>query len=387
MAGGPSMTNARVTGSWLREIDWPILAFIGSYHVLLAITLPIYLAWRTPGWTLLAATAVLLVGSLTSITAGYHRLYAHRTYRAKRPVELVLLFFGTLAAQSSVLNWAHDHRLHHNRVDTDGDPYGTQKGFWHSHMLWLFKHRPEFEDRYVRDLLQNELVVFQHRYYGWLMAAATIAAFLAVAAITGDPVGAFAIGVLLRLFLTHHSTWCINSAAHKWGTKPYSLEHSAVNNFFIALITYGEGYHNYHHTFARDYRNGVRWYQFDPPKYLIWVLSKVGLVSDLKRTDPLLIRKRLVLADRQMLIEHLERFRDARAKAFAAAVERTSHRLAATMAAAKAAMDRYRALDTRRARAEAGELRRKARDLKREFTREFRTWRRLCRQILDMEPA
>jgi stearoyl-CoA desaturase (Delta-9 desaturase) len=381
------MSNARVARQWLREIDWLILGFIGSYHVLLAITLPLYLMWRTPGWPLIGATLALLACSLTSITAGYHRLYAHRTYRAKRPVELVLLFFGTLAAQSSVLNWAHDHRLHHNRVDTEGDPYGTQKGFWHSHMLWLFKHGPPFEERYVRDLMQNELVAFQHRYYGWLMAGATIATFLVVAAITGDPAGAFVIGLLLRIFLTHHSTWCINSAAHKWGTKPYSSEHSAVNNFLIALITYGEGYHNYHHTFARDYRNGVRWYQFDPPKYLIWLLSKVGLASDLRRTDPLLIRRRLVLADRELLIEHLARFRDARAQAFAEAVERTSQRLASTIASAKAVMDRYRSLDRRREPTEAGELRRKVRDLKREFTREFRTWRRLCRQILDMEPA
>jgi stearoyl-CoA desaturase (delta-9 desaturase) len=381
------MTKVRVARPWLREIDWPILGFIGSYHVLLAITLPLYLMWRTPGWPLIGVTLALLACSLTSITAGYHRLYAHRTYRAKRPVELVLLFFGTLAAESSVLNWAHDHRLHHNRVDTEGDPYGTQKGFWHSHMLWLFRKRPQFEQRYVPDLLQNELLVFQHRYYGWLMAATTIATFLAVAAITGDPVGAFVIGLLLRIFLTHHSTWCINSAAHKWGTKPYSLEHSAVNNFLIALITYGEGYHNYHHTFARDYRNGIRWYQFDPPKYLIWLLSKVGLVSDLRRTDPLLIKRRLVLADRQLLIDHLERFRDARAKAFAEAVERTSQKLASTMASAKAMMDRYRSLDRRRERAEAGELRRKVRALQREFAREFRTWRRLCRLILAMEPA
>ncbi len=381
------MVHARVAGPRLRDIDWPILGFITSYHVLLAATLPLYLAWRTPGWPLIGATLGLLACSLTSITAGYHRLYAHRTYRTRRPVELVLLFFGTLAAESSVLNWAHDHRLHHNRVDTDGDPYGTQKGFWHSHILWLFTQRPPIEERYVRDLLQNELVAFQHRYYGWLMAATTIATFLAVAAITGDPAGAFVIGLLLRIFLTHHSTWCINSAAHKWGTKPYSLEHSAVNNFLIALITYGEGYHNYHHTFARDYRNGVRWYQFDPPKYLIWLLSKVGLASDLKRTDPLLIRRRLVLADRQLLIEHLAQFRDARAKAFAEAVERTAQKLSSTMAAAKAVMDRYRALDARRERAQAGELRHTVRALKREFTREFRTWRRLCRQILSMEPA
>lgn len=381
------MTHAGVAKSWLRQIDWTVFGFIASYHVLLAIMLPFYLLWRTPGWPLLGLTALLLAGSLTSITAGYHRLYAHRTYRAKRPVELVLLFFGTLATQSSVLNWAHDHRLHHNRVDTEGDPYGTQKGFWHSHMLWLFTQRPGFEERYVRDLLENELLVFQHRYYGWLMAAATIAAFLVVAALTGDPVGAFVIGVLLRLFLTHHSTWCINSATHKWGTKPYSLEHSAVNNFLIALITYGEGYHNYHHTFARDYRNGIRWYQFDPPKYLIWLLSKVGLASDLRRTDPLLIRKRLVQADRQLLIEHLERFRDARAKAFAEAVERTSARLSALTASAKAVMDRYRSLDARQDRSEAGELRQRVRALKREFAREFRTWRRLCRLILAMEPA
>jgi stearoyl-CoA desaturase (delta-9 desaturase) len=381
------MSNTTVASPSRPQLDWGILTFIASYHVLLAITLPLYLVWRTPGWPLIAATLFLLAGSLTAITAGYHRLYTHRTYRATLPVELVLLFFATLAVQASVLTWAHDHRLHHNRVDTDGDPYGTQKGFWYSHILWLFVKRPDFEERYVRDLLQNKLLVFQHRYYGWLMAGTSLVTIGIVGLIAGDLVGAFVIAFLLRLFLGHHSTWCINSAAHKWGSKPYSIEHSAVNNFLIALITYGEGYHNYHHTFASDYRNGVRWYQFDPPKYLIWLLSKVGLASDLKRADPLLIKKRLVQADRKLLLDHLQQFRDDRAAAFKEAVERTSERLSATIASAKQVMDRYRSLDRRRERTEAGELRRKFRQLKQQFTQDLRTWRRLCRLILDMEPA
>ena len=226
------------------HLDWVTLTFIVTYHLLLFVTLPLYLIARTPGWTLIGGTVVLLAGSMLSITAGYHRLYAHRTYRARKPVEWVLLFFGTLAVQGSVLRWAHDHRRHHSHLDTADDPYGTPKGFWHSHVLWMFKQSPALDARYLGDLNKNQLLVFQHRYYGWLTAGTNIVAVLAVGWIAGDLVGAFVIAFLLRLFVAHHSTWFINSLAHLWGTKPYSTEHSAVNNFILALLTYGEGYHN-----------------------------------------------------------------------------------------------------------------------------------------------
>ncbi len=378
----PDVTRNRLSN----RIDWGNLLFITSYHIALFVALPLYVLSYTPSWPLIGSSIFLLVASLVSITAGYHRLYAHKTYEANPVVKWVLVFFGTLAVEGSVFNWVHDHRLHHRHVDGEDDPYGTDKGFWHSHVLWLFKKRRFFDERYVADLKNDKFLAFQHRHYAWLMAAANGLVFVAVGLMTGDFLGAFVFAFLLRLAVGHHCTWFINSLAHIWGSKPYSTEHSAVNNFILALLTYGEGYHNYHHTFAGDYRNGVRWYQFDPPKYLIWTLSKVGLATDLKRTEPLMIKKKLIQADRKMLIEHLERLRDARAKAFAEAVETTSEKIAATISSAKAIRDKYTSIDRKKNRSEAMALKAKFRDAKQELTHDLKTWRRLTHLVIKLDP-
>lgn len=368
------------------DLSWSAVLFIVGYHLALLVALPIYLLSHDPSWLLLGSTAFLWMATLMAITAGYHRLYAHRTYNLHPAIETALLFFGTLSVQGSVLQWAHDHRLHHRHVDTDDDPYQTERGFWYPHLLWMFKDRTDMTEKYVADLKQRPLLVFQDRHYGLIMAASNLIVILAVGLMTGDYFGAFVFAFLLRLFLAHHCTWFINSLAHMWGSKPYSTEHSAVNNIVLSLLTFGEGYHNYHHTFAGDYRNGVRWYQFDPPKYMIWLLSKVGLASDLKTMDPLMIKKKLVQADRQLLIEHLSQLRDQHALAFMDAVEKTSEKLTGTITAAKTARDRYKAMlevDPSTAR----ELRERVDELRQEFSRDLKTWRRLCRLVLKMDPA
>ncbi len=377
-----------VLGTFRRmNINWSALIFIASYHLALLVALPLYLAQGTPGWPLIGATIFLWIATLMSITAGYHRLYAHRTYKVHPAIESILLFFGTLSVQGSVFQWAHDHRLHHRHVDTEDDPYGTEKGFWHSHLLWMFEDRSEMDDRYLADLKKNKLLVLQDRYYGLWMAASNILVILGIGWMTGDYVGAIVFAFLLRLFLAHHCTWFINSLAHMWGAKPYSTEHSAVNNFILALLTFGEGYHNYHHTFSGDYRNGVKWYQFDPPKYMIWLLSKIGLASDPQTVDPLMIKKKLVQADRKLLIDHLSSLRDQHAKAFMDAVETTSEKLTDTITAAKAARDRYLAMRSEANSKEAKELRTRFEELREEFSRDLKTWRRLCRLVMKMDPA
>ncbi len=368
------------------ETNWTALIFITAYHAALFVALPLYLLSYTPSGALLGWSAFLVVATLMAITTGYHRLYAHVTYKTKPPVEAGLLFFGTMAVQGSVFEWAHDHRLHHNHVDTESDPYGTPQGFWYSHLLWMFKKRMPYDERYLRDLRQNKLLVFQDRYYGWLMAGTNLVAVIALGLITGDWVGAVVIGFLLRLFVAHHCTWFINSLAHLWGSKPYSHEHSAVNNFILAILTYGEGYHNYHHTFAGDYRNGIRWYQFDPPKYLIWVLSKLGLASDLKRVDRLMIKKKLVQADRNLLLEHLEQVYDAQKAALMEKVEKTSQKLSESIMSAKAVRDKYHRMRAERRTHEARELKAHFRKLQNEIREDLKTWKILCRTIIKLKP-
>ena len=370
------------------DLHWIPLLFIISYHLALLVALPVYLTARAPSAVLLALTVGLYAATLMSVTTGYHRLYAHRTYKTRRPAELLLLFFATMSGQGSALRWAHDHRIHHRHVDTDRDPYGTPKGFWYSHVLWLFRPPPAWQPRLVRDLSANPLLAFQDRYYGWLFAGTNLL-FVGLAALAlGDLAGCVVFLLLVRLAVVHHCTWFINSIAHIWGSKPFSTEHSAVNNFVVALLTFGEGYHNYHHTFAGDYRNGVRWYQFDPPKYLIWMMSKLGLARELRRVGALTIRRRLLAADRKLLLEHLERAVKVESRAWIERIERAAQELSDRIAALGAMKARYREVQEGlgdQAGEELAALRARLAACRRALARELRSWRTLCNEVLRLE--
>lgn len=286
-----------------KSINWGTAIFLISYHIILLLTLPFYFYYNTPQTGTIVTAFVLLWLTGLSITAGYHRYFAHRSYKAHPVVEAVLLFFGTMAVQASALRWSFEHRIHHAFVDTDKDPYSIQKGFWYAHFLWMLEKPQPIDPKVVPDLINNKWVAFQHRHYKLLMLLVNTAVFFIVGAAFQDYWGAFFVAVWLRILCLHHFTWFINSLAHTWGSKQFSLEQSAVDNYIIAMLTFGEGYHNFHHTFANDYRNGIRWFHFDPTKWLIWSLSKIGLVHGLKRTDPLTIKKRFITEQKDFLIE------------------------------------------------------------------------------------
>lgn len=289
-----------------KDINWVPTLFLTIYQTLLMITLPVYFYFYTPSWALLGISFILLYLTGFSITAGYHRYYAHKSYKTNTFIESILLFFGSMTAQGSALRWAFDHRIHHAHVDTDNDPYNINRGFLYAHCLWIIDKPRTIESKIVPDLLRNKLVVFQHKHIGKLIVLTNFIAFYAVGWVLNDFMGAFFIALWLRLFALHHFTWFINSLAHIWGEKPFSLEQTAVDNYFLAMLTFGEGYHNYHHTFANDYRNGIRWFQFDPTKWLIWTLHKLGAVHSLKRTDPATIKKRMVIEHKQLLLDRLQ---------------------------------------------------------------------------------
>ena len=233
-----------------------------------------------------------------SITAGYHRLFAHKTYQCHPAVEWFFLLFGAAGYQNSALEWSAQHRTHHREVDTDGDPYNAQRGFFWAHMGWVFfKARPDPEFRTVPDLLKNPRVMLQHRYCLRLGLVVGIGLPTLVGAAYGSALGGFWVGGVLRLVALHHSTFLINSAAHFFGTQPYNDASSARDSAWLALFTMGEGYHNFHHSFQGDYRNGVLWYHWDPSKWLIAGLQRVGLAWRLRRTSELAItRARLRMA-------------------------------------------------------------------------------------------
>jgi stearoyl-CoA desaturase (delta-9 desaturase) len=255
---------------------------------------------------------VMMFASGMSITAGYHRMWAHRAYQAHWAVRLVYMIFGSMALQNSILIWASQHRTHHRFVDdVDRDPYSAKRGFWFSHIGWILRNYPSGEPDFTnaKDLQRDPMVMFQHRYYVPLAVGLNFALPLAIGFAVGDPLGVFLLAGLLRLVVNHHFTFFINSLAHMWGSQPYTDENSARDNGALALITYGEGYHNFHHIFQNDYRNGVRWWQYDPSKWLIATLSGLGLASDLKRVPDMWIQRAQVAMQFKRMERALERKR------------------------------------------------------------------------------
>lgn len=221
-----------------------------------------------------------------SITAGYHRLWSHKTYKAHPALRFMLALGGACALQNDILHWASDHRRHHRFVDNnDRDPYSAGRGFWFSHIGWILRDYKSGDEDFsnVKDLQQDPIVMWQHRHYLTLVLLTNIALPALLGLLLGDVIAGLLLSGLLRLVVSQHLTYLINSLAHMWGRQPYSDASSARDNDLLALFTYGEGYHNYHHTFQWDYRNGVKWWHFDPTKWLIRLCALVGLTKDLKR--------------------------------------------------------------------------------------------------------
>jgi stearoyl-CoA desaturase (delta-9 desaturase) len=269
------------------RINWPTSLFL-SITLLISVTaLPVYLWHFGLDWFQIVLLLVTFAASSMSITLGYHRLFSHMAFKAKWPVKLGVLVFGASAFEGSALEWCTDHRRHHKFVDHDDDPYDITKGFFHAHMGWLlFKLRPVPPMDNVPDLLADRMVMFQHRHFPLIGAIVNLVCVPAIGWLWGgweSALGALLIGSVLRVVLVEHSTFCINSFCHMIGSRPYSTRCSARNSWIMALFTFGEGYHNYHHEFQHDYRNGVKPWQFDPTKWAIWMMSKIGLTSGLRR--------------------------------------------------------------------------------------------------------
>jgi stearoyl-CoA desaturase (delta-9 desaturase) len=240
---------------------------------------------------------VFLYANGMSITGGYHRLWAHKSYEAHWSLRLIYLIFGTMALQNSVFVWASGHRTHHLNVDDfDKDPYSIRRGFWFAHIGWMVREyesgKPNFAN--IPDLRRDPMLAFQHRFYIPLALLTNFGLPLLAGWLVGDVWGTFILAGVLRLVVSHHVTFLINTLAHMWGSRPYTDENTARDNPVLAFLTYGEGYHNYHHIFAHDYRNGVRWWQWDPTKWLIAGLQFVGLTRRLKRTPPFQIQRALL---------------------------------------------------------------------------------------------
>lgn len=274
-------------------INWVPAIVLLSTPILAIVLVPWYLWTHGVNPAVWTAFAFFMAWTGLSITAGYHRLWAHKSYEAHPIVKYFLLLGATLAVQSSAFDWCSGHRVHHRHVDDEhDDPYSAKRGFWFSHMDWMLRKYPsgQYDYKNIPDLKKDKLLTLQHKYYGFWVVLTNFVVVGGVGLLIGDVLGTFLIAGLLRMVLTHHFTFFINSLCHMFGTRPYTDENTARDNPILAIFTWGEGYHNYHHYFQYDYRNGVKWWQYDPTKWLILTLSKIGLAKDLKRVDDLTIK-------------------------------------------------------------------------------------------------
>jgi stearoyl-CoA desaturase (Delta-9 desaturase) len=243
-----------------------------------------------------------------SITGGYHRHFAHLSYKAHPLVRFFYLVFGACALENSALNWCSDHRMHHKYTDTDRDPYNAAKGFWSSHIGWIFYQ--ETANRTfanVGDLLRDKWVRWQHRNHWKIAIIVGLGLPTLIGALVGRPMGGFVWGGLVRIVFTHHMTFFINSLAHMYGSQEYSRTDTSRDSWWLAFLTNGEGYHNFHHRFPSDYRNGIHWYQWDPTKWLIWSLSLFKGTDKLHRIPPHLILRARMEVDALDAEKHLQR--------------------------------------------------------------------------------
>ena len=281
-----------------RKKDWTNILFLSLTPVVgifgtAAYAFKFGVQWWQP---ILFLVSYLLVG--LSVTAGYHRLFAHKGYESHPLVQAFFLFFGAMALQNSILKWASDHRTHHKYVDKDWDPYSIKRGGLSAHIFWLFYKDPPgrtFDN--VPDLQANKLVMLQYRYASWIGILFGLGIPTLIGAAFGSPIAGLLWGGFLRIVVIHHTTFFVNSIAHMWGSRPYTDENSARDNWMLAFVTNGEGFHNFHHRFPTDYRNGIRWFDWDPTKWLIRTFAALGLARELRATPrPIIERARLKMA-------------------------------------------------------------------------------------------
>lgn len=286
-----------------RRINWLNASFLTLSPLIVIIGLPLYFIYEGFDLRLEVMFLFFAIATSLSITAGYHRLFSHRSYEASVWLRLFYLIFGSAALEDSALKWSADHRRHHRHVDTEEDPYAIQRGFFYAHMGWVyFKDDPRYEGKWPADLKADKLVMWQHRNN---FAIAIFVGFLAPTLIGlsfGAPWGGLLFGCLARVVFTHHCTFFINSLCHMWGSQPYGDKTTARDNFVLAFLTQGEGYHNFHHRFEADYRNGIKWYHWDPTKWWIRSLSFFGMTKRLRKiSDAEILRARLQ-ADEKRLV-------------------------------------------------------------------------------------
>ncbi|WP_008316515.1 acyl-CoA desaturase [Leptolyngbya sp. PCC 6406] len=261
---------------------WPTVLFIALIHGLALGLAPFFFSWSAVALTL---GLHWLFGSI-GICLGYHRLLSHRSFRVPQGLEYAIALIGVLAFQGGPIFWVAGHRLHHAYTeDRDRDPYSAQRGFWWSHMLWLFYQRSTFFDpqqyyRYAPDLARDPVYRWFDSYGALLQIPLAGLLYL----LGGWPFVVY--GMLVRSVLLWHSTWLINSVTHLWGNRPFLCDDNSRNLWWAAILTYGEGWHNNHHAYPQVAPAGWHWWQIDITWWAIRTLQALGLARKVVMPPP-----------------------------------------------------------------------------------------------------
>ena len=298
----PDETDVARTKSWTQQITLTI--FIVAPFVATVLAVP--LTWnRGLGYRDAVIAGVLYAISGLGITVGYHRYLTHRGFKTSRPVRIALAIAGCLALQATPIQWVADHRRHHRFSDKPGDPhspwrYGESmraltKGFVYSHFGWLYDWETTDEKRYAPELVADPDMVFISRFY-----VVWVAISLLIAPLVGGLWGwswnaaltAFIWGSLVRIFVLHHVTFAINSVCHITGRRPFKTRDRSQNVWWLAILSFGESWHNFHHAEPTSARHGVRALEVDLSAMLIKVMEKLRLVSDVRWPDRSIIQRR-----------------------------------------------------------------------------------------------
>ena len=280
------MVNAAVPTDDLRRAypNYATAILFGLISIGALIGVPLYGFFYGYSWIDWTMFGILYVMTGLGITVGYHRLMAHRSFDCPNWVKTGFLIAGGWALENSAFKWAADHIRHHAHTDQEHDPYNAQRGFWYSHCGWLFFTDGHANEKYASRLRQDPVVMWQHRYYLPIVLSGLGLTFAVGFLYNGwmGGLGCFLLAGVGRTFAVLNSTFCINSICHLWGSQPHGQADSSRDSWLVSLVTFGEGYHNYHHTYQSDYRNGPRWYNFDPSKWLIFMLWKMDLASSIR---------------------------------------------------------------------------------------------------------
>ena len=270
------MQNVIELKSSNERINWRDLGTIVSFHLLLVPAF-FYFSWQNLAIMLIGNW---VVGSL-GVGLGYHRLLTHRSFKAPKWLEYILTIFASMSLQNEAYKWVATHRIHHAFTETEKDPHSTRPGFWWAQIGWIFKGTAQDHDeatlkKYVPDLLKDKgQQVIAKFFYVPIILSAII--FFAIGGW-----GMVLWGVVVRTIFGWHTTWFVNSLAHLYGNRRFETTDDSTNNWFVAILTFGEGWHNNHHAFPTSARHGLAWYEFDMNWIAIRIFERLGWAKQIR---------------------------------------------------------------------------------------------------------